>query len=162
MAAVGCGLLVAVAIECMAPLQKQPFDTSASDLAVYHELAHRGPGVVLELPMGDLVTVPSVIQQAPRMVYSTLDWHPRVNGYSGFVPPEYQAQSELLNAFPTGAALTVAKDLGVRYVVLDVGMRNGIMDYSASDARSLIAQLPSGTSAQLVGSAWLIELRNGP
>jgi len=157
-ALVAVAAIVAVGIECYAPVPHQVLDISPDALAVYRDLAKQGPGAVLELPMGDVRTIRGALLEAPRMVYSTLDWHLRVNGYSGFIPPEYTQESQVLNSFPSPAALLMARQLRVRYVVLEVGIRHGIPEYAPADAQAVVTQLPAGTKARLDGSAWLVDL----
>lgn len=147
-AAVGAAVLAELAV----PLQWSELPDDGSTLAVYRELARRPSGAVVELPM----MAPNhdafrwAVVEAPRMVYSTLDWHPRLNGYSGIVPPEYSADVQTLNAFPHEDAIRRARVRGVRYVILH------------PDAAPKLDELPPGTSAERHGKAWLVDLGPPP
>jgi len=129
-------------------------------LAVYRALADRPAGAVVELPM----MIPRensyrwAVVEAPRMVYSTLDWHPRVNGYSGFVPPGYDEDAAILDTFPAPAALQSAKEHGVRYVVLHLGTSQGYRLYSDDNAAARLRSLPPGATAERQGNSWLVDL----
>jgi hypothetical protein len=83
---------------------------------VYRWIADRpGDFAILELPLPN----PGVIwRNAPYVYWSTVHWHPLVNGYSGFVPPTYLQLRQLLQDFPDGLsrAALVARD--VRYIVI--------------------------------------------
>jgi len=131
--------------ELAAPVAWADLPHDRETLAVYRELAQRPAGVVLELP----IMVPHenafrwATVEAPRMVYGSFDWHPRVNGYSGFVPPGYEDDTVLLNTFPSPPALLRARQLGVRYVVFHAGA-------------------PAGYAATRYGRAWLADLGPQP
>ncbi len=158
-AAVGvCALML---LEFAAPLHRAKLPTDRSTLAVYRELARRPAGVVAELPMMD----PRVngeqwaYVEAPRMLYSTIDFHPRVNGYSGVVPPGYFETVGALNSFPSPDALRHASTLKVRYVVLHVGVREGYATLGPRRAADMLAAVPPGATVRRYGDSWLIDLR---
>jgi hypothetical protein len=129
-------------------------------LAVYRALAHQPAGAVVELPM----MIPHddayqwAVVEAPRMVYSSLDWHPRVNGYSGFVPPGYDEDAAILDTFPAPAAVQRARQHGVRWVVLHLGASQGYPMYSDATVATKLKALPRGATAQRHGRAWLVDL----
>ena len=52
------------------------------------------------------------------MALATDDFHPRVNGYSGFYPPEYPALAATLQELPGADAQAAICALHVRYLVL--------------------------------------------
>lgn len=82
-------------------------------------LAHRPPGVVLELPLPDpAIGAAWAYTEGPRMALATDDFHPRVNGYSGFYPPEYRALSATLQELPGAEAQAALCSLHVRYLLL--------------------------------------------
>jgi hypothetical protein len=156
--AVGVGAFML--LEFAGPVHRVELPTSEATLAVYHELARRPPGPVVELPMAGSVS-PShewPFVEAPRMVYGTIDWHDRVNGYSGSAPADYLANLASLNSFPSRAALDTARRLKVRYVVLHTGRYAGFQQYTDTQARAVIAALPPGTTAGRYGNSWLIDL----
>jgi hypothetical protein len=146
--------------ELAVPLPWADLAHDRQTLAVYRALAHRPAGAVVELPM----MVPRedgyrwAVVEAPRMVYSSLDWHPRVNGYSGFVPPGYDEDAAILDTFPEPAAVQRAREHGVRWVVLHLGTAQGYRLYSDATVASKLKSLPRGASAQRHGRAWLVDL----
>jgi hypothetical protein len=82
-------------------------------------LSHRPPGVVLELPLPDpRIGAAWAYTEGPRMALATDDFHPRVNGYSGFYPPEYPALAATLQELPGADAQDALCALHVRYLVL--------------------------------------------
>ena len=57
------------------------------------------------------------------MVLSAIDWHQRVNGYSGFFPNRYGDVAFQLNSFANGPpaspdAVALLRSLRVRYIVM--------------------------------------------
>ena len=109
----------------------------------------------------------------PRMVLATADWMPRLNGYSGFVPPDYPALVELANRFPDPASIAELQRRGVRYVVLhttplDTGLADttdlvnasGYASIDPARAAAMVSSLPPGTARNVTTTdgAILIEL----
>jgi len=146
--AVACALLLA---ELAAPLRWATLPHDADTLAVYRALDRLPPGAVAELPMADRHSPNDAWPntEAPRMLYSTIDWNPRVNGYSGLNPKGYAREAELLNTFPSDAALQRLQALHVRYVVWHP-IGNVL-------ARPLPV-LPVSLTARRLGDDFLIEL----
>ena len=96
------------------PLRLTPFPNSAPPL--YARLAQLPDGVVAELPMPTVTTLPGA---EPRYTYlSTFHWKPLVNGYSGYYPAGYLQGLQALEAFPDKRALQRLRDVGVTYVVV--------------------------------------------
>lgn len=155
------GVCAVMLLELAAPLHHAKLPTDRATLAVYRELARRPSGAVAELPMMD----PRVNGQqwayveAPRMLYSTIDSHPRVNGYSGVVPPGYFETVVAYNTFPSPDALGRASTAGVRYVVLHVGNRASYATLGPRRAADVLAAIPPGATARRYGDSWLIDLR---
>jgi hypothetical protein len=151
---------VVMLAELAVPLPWADLAHDRQTLAVYRALAHRPAGAVVELPM----MIPHdnayewAVVEAPRMVYSSLDWHPRVNGYSGFVPPGYDEDAAILDTFPAPAALQRAREHGVRWVVLHLGTSQGYPMYSDATVATKLKTLPRGAMAQRHGRAWLVDL----
>jgi hypothetical protein len=135
--------------------------TDGSTVAVYRALSHRPSGAVAEVPMVDprVNAAQWAYVEAPRMLYSTLDFHPRVNGYSGYIPPGYYESVDALNTFPSPPALQRASELGVRYVVLHVGRRAGYATVGPQRATEMLAALPPSASARRYGNSFLVDLR---
>ena len=152
--------LLAVCLDLAAPLPWAILPRDPKNLAVYRALAHDPPGAVVELPMADprLLGAGYAYIEAPRMVYSTLDWHPRVNGYSGFAPSTYLGDIDAFATLPDSAAFVHARGLKVRYLILHVGAENGNPAYSESQASRIVDSAPSGAEARRYPGAWLIDL----
>jgi hypothetical protein len=158
LAAVGVGAVMM--LEFAAPLHHATLPADRSTLAVYRELPRHPSGVVAELPMVDpRVGSDWAFVEAPRMLYSTIDLRPRVNGYSGYIPPGYYETVEAMNAFPALPALRRSRELGVRYVVLHVGQRAGAGTLGPKRAAEVLAALPPELTARRYGTSWLIDLR---
>jgi hypothetical protein len=148
-------------LEFAAPLHRATLPTDGSTVAVYRALSHRPSGAVAEVPMVDprVNAAQWAYVEAPRMLYSTLDFHPRVNGYSGYIPPGYYESVDALNTFPSPPALQRASELGVRYVVLHVGRRAGYATVGPQRATEMLAALPPSASARRYGNSFLVDLR---
>ena len=85
--------------------------------AVYDWLASQPPGVVCEYPVGNLEGRAGP-QDATYMYYSTLHWHPLVNGYSGFAPPSYQELLDRLADLPDDGSIAYLRERGVTYLLV--------------------------------------------
>ena len=143
--------------ELASPVPWAALPTDAATLAPYHALAHRPPGAVVELPVE--AAFPAVqFVGGPRMVYSTIDWHPRLNGYSGFFPTTLGSDARVLTGFPNPASLDLLRERQIRYVILHVGYESGFPVIPPAQAAAMVAALPRGATAEQVGSAWLIDL----
>jgi len=149
-----------ILLEFAAPVHRIVLPTDQATLAVYHELARRPPGAVAELPIAGHNSAfhewPFV--EAPRMVYGTIDFHNRVNGYSGSAPDDYLTNLASLNSFPSRGALATARRLKVRYVVLHLGRFDGYLQYTNAHAQAVVAALPKNATAKRYGNSWLIDL----
>ena len=151
-----CGFLL---LELAAPLTHVTLPDDARTLAVYRELARKPAGAVVELPIANPAVGGEWARiEAPRMLYSTLDFHPRINGYSGTSPTDYLGRRTRFNQFPAPISLRAARNLGVRYVVLHAGVYAGLLQYTDAQIRAIVARLPSGATAHRYGNAWLVEV----
>ena len=83
---------------------------------IYRVLRSAEPGVVLELPMPAADRLPG--NEASYLMWSTWHWHPLVNGYSGYYPPDYLRTLDRMRSFPDDAALDRLRALSVRYIVV--------------------------------------------
>ena len=154
-AAVGI-VLLELAITLVRPVLPQ----NESRIAVYEELAERPDGAVVELPMADPRQGGTewAFIEAPRMVYATRDWHPRVNGYSGNYPTTYINDVDIINDFPSRPARQHLARLDVRFVVLHTGSTSGYPQFTPAEAEAIVRQLPSGIEAEQFGDSWLLDL----
>jgi hypothetical protein len=151
----------ALLLELAAPMYRTVLPTDDATLAVYRALDHKPTGVVAELPIenpGRDGGVAWAFVEAPRMTYSSLDWHDRVNGYSGSFPDDYLANADSLNTFPSRASLVTARGLKVRYLVLHTGPYAGFAQWTRARVRAALEQLPPGATASHHGNAWLVDL----
>ena len=158
-AIIAVGLTVFLLVELATPVRYIPLPNDRRTLAVYRALKHRPPGAVVELPIqspSDSLAWASV--EAPRMLYSTLDLHPRVNGYSGSFPTDYFEHKDVFNQFTAPAALRAARTLGVRYFILHEDSYEGFPQYRAAQIATMLRGLPPTTHTSHLGSAWLIDL----
>jgi len=92
------------------------------------------------------------------MLYSSIDWHPRFNGYSGGFPDDYLTNTATLNEFPSAAALRTMRELHIRYAVLHTGRYSGVQQYTKAQVARILGELPPGARARRHGNAWLVDL----
>jgi hypothetical protein len=88
--------------------------------AVYKWLRDQPPGPVVEYPVGNLEGR-SGPQDATYEYYSTVHWHPLLNGYSGFAPPSYTALLNGLLDFPSANAIVYLRQRGAKYLLVHEG-----------------------------------------
>jgi hypothetical protein len=153
--AVAC---LAVLAELAGPLSWVTLPADKATLAVYHALAHDPPGVVAELPMATPVTPRWSFTEPVRMVWATIDWHPRLNGYSGYFPSTYPSEATVLATMPSPAAETLLRALHVRYLIIHVGKQAGWQMYTPAQAQQLVSQLGSGPVVTRYGPNYLVDL----
>ena len=154
----------------MAPVVDRPSVT-----AVNHALARLPDGPVVELPMGDTRGPYWAYVEAPRLSLTPIDWMPRVNGYSGYSPPDYEVSIDLFNGLAAGGpaspqALAHLDRLGVRYLVIrtepvDPSLTGpGVAFFDEAAAQRVVDALPAerveGVSRE--GAALLVRLREAP
>jgi len=122
------------------------------------ELARRTDtrGVVY-LPMNSNPQLDISIFQQPQNLYGETAHHrPTPNGYSGYIPPSYVAQSRALWTLPSPTAIALLQRLGIRYVVvhpsvggtpwsgLRVPRSAAPLRYIGRFGRDLLYELPPG------------------
>jgi hypothetical protein len=102
------GALVAIAIEFGSlPMYLREVPAPVPD--VYKFVRTLDPAVMIELPE----------PWSPWYVYwSTTHWRPLVNGFSGYVPPDYDETIKLMAGFPDDEAIARLRRLDVRYVLV--------------------------------------------
>lgn len=143
--------------------------------AVNHALAKLPHAAVVELPMGDSYEPSWAYVEAPRMVLSSIDWRPRVNGYSGYEPPLYHLTIETLNTLDDGGpasfdALGRLQHLRIGYIVIRMAPLDG--DWAAEGvsflgeeaAQRVVDALPPERVVKVSreGAALLIQLQPPP
>lgn len=125
------GLLVETRVDV--PVVRAP---DRHDWVAVNDLLRRQPtGLTVELPV---VSESSGwlwgYTEAPRMFLARRDRHPRVNGYSGFEPTDFERIASSLNTFPSSASVTWLRRLRVRYVAI----RGSVVGYYPPDQRRLV------------------------
>jgi hypothetical protein len=83
---------------------------------VYKIVHSAGPGVLVELPMPAPETLPG--RDSDYEYWSTSHWHPLVNGYSGYYPPDYIETVARMRTFPDDDSIARLRTLDVRYVIV--------------------------------------------
>ncbi|MGH9281173.1 MAG: hypothetical protein ACRD12_24190 [Acidimicrobiales bacterium] len=129
-------------------------------------------GAVVELPMGADAVWGFV--ESPRMVLSTIDWKPRVGGYSGYPAPNYGQTVFWMNSLDDGGparpeALDLLDRFRVRYIVIRLAPVDETWDLAGATyedeggAQTILRALPpervEGVTRE--GAAMLIRLRPG-
>ncbi len=152
---------VAVLAETATGIAAIEVPTASTQGAVNTFLATRPPGVVAELPiLGPAQGAAWAYVEAPRQLLSRVDGHPRVNGYSGFAPPDFDRLTQIVNSFPKPDAIRTLDDLGVRYVVLRTSIpvvlpsyhlplvAGEVGAYGTVQARLIVARIPADRLAR--------------
>jgi hypothetical protein len=168
-------VIVAILFENRLRVETTTIEPTRAAAAVNHELADRPDGLVLELPMLSSGSGAAwTFVEGPRMVASTIDWMPRVNGVSGYQPGLFDRLAPLMNLFPAPDAMERVDAMGVRYVIirttvpLDLGQHrrplfevDGIGVFDDAHARRVIDAIPDDRVARVqhLGSSYLVELR---
>lgn len=109
---VAAAVAVVAAVELATPLrfrEVQPFAPA------YTVLATLPPGPVIELPF--LANEGELHGHAKYMLRSTSHWMPLINGYSDYIPPEFQERARSLRGFPSRDAFRALAASPPRYAV---------------------------------------------
>jgi len=168
--------VVLVGAESATALQFSRVPDDDASTAVNEELDDREPGTVVELPLRSAEDGAAwALVEMPRQYLSTIDGNERLNGYSGFAPPDQGHLANALDTFPSTEALGVLRARDVRYVVLRMSLpvglapyeREGIEDaglgpYSEEQAAAIVDALPADVrNLGRYGDAYLLELMPG-
>lgn len=162
-ALVAAAVVAVLAVELWAPVPWRVVQAGPEVVAVYEALDELAPGPVVELPMGDpgagfgsgIVTW--AFAEPNRMLHSLIDRNPRVNGFSGFLPPRYFEIVARMTTFPSADARALLDELGVRYVLLHTGRAaDGARQFAEVDVRRILRALPEGWQASRHGRSWLL------
>jgi hypothetical protein len=139
---VASAVIALVALENASQTRLFPRPIGPGDEAVNRALAAAPPGAVLELPIATGVGPEPARMEAERFLLSTIDWQPRVNGYSGGYPPDYFLRAADLARFPAPRALRLLCELDVRYVVLRVADPASQPRLTSRQAARIVSRLP--------------------
>lgn len=150
-------------------------DNNPELTAVNYALARLPDAAVLELPMGDSWEPSWAYVEAPRMVLSSIDWRPRVNGYSGYEPPAYHYTVQTLNTLDDGGPATAEalgrlEHLRVGYIVIRMAPPDqdwaavGLSFLDEAGAQRVVDALPPEwiVNVSREGAAMLVQLRPPP
>jgi hypothetical protein len=110
-------LTIAAIVAAHVEALRAPFDLTWFEgmPGIYELLRDQPHAVVAEFPFDD----PQHTHESSYvMLYSTLDWHPRVNGHSAFIPRSYRDLYPQLTGFPDVHALDALRAAGVTHVVV--------------------------------------------
>ncbi|MEN3271781.1 MAG: hypothetical protein V7636_542, partial [Actinomycetota bacterium] len=170
--AVAVGLVL---LESTTAIETTQVEPTASGVAVNEALATLPEGDVVELPMRTSVDGAAwAFVEVSRQLAATEDWHPRLNGHSGFEPPGWPALGATVNTFPSPASLAALDEHHIRYVVIRTALpidlggvrselygRSGVGVASTRDALAMIAAIPREQLVRVdrYGDAYVIELR---
>ena len=102
------GVLVAIGVEFGSlPMYLREVPATVPD--VYKFVKALDPAVMIELPEPG---------SAWYVYWSTTHWRPLVNGFSGYVPPDYEETFELMRTFPDDEAIARLRQLDVKYILV--------------------------------------------
>ena len=94
-------VLVVVGLEYgSAPMTLAEVPTAVPDL--YKTIKQMEPSPLIEFPMADLDL------SVDYMYWSIYHWHPLINGYSGYIPPDYTETRRVMLSFPDARSLRAA------------------------------------------------------
>jgi hypothetical protein len=158
-------VLGAFAVVCLVTTIPVPptvaFDASGEPTAVNRALAHRAPGLVVELPWPACPGLDCLFTEPPRMIWSRFDWFPRLGGYSGYVPSYWQTAHQMLAGFPDQQSLEFLTSRGTSYVILRVTAGDQGARLSPEEAARLATETARSSlvgSVERFGADYLITL----
>jgi hypothetical protein len=138
----------------VAPVRLEHVTTGETLPPVYRFLAGRPPGEpVVEMPMG-APTYGAQNRNAVYIFHSVYHQQPLVNGYSGFIPPEYYALVREMQVFPSAATVERLDRWGVEWIVVHADRYR-----DAAGLRRRMDELSSVELVQDFGSTWLYRIR---
>jgi len=167
------GVVLLLGVETASALQFARAPDDDGSTAVNEALDERAPGVVVELPLRSPEDGAAwAFVEMPRQYLSRIDGNERLNGYSGFAPPDQGHLANALDTFPSAESLDVLRAREVRYVVLRMSLPVGLASYereaivaaglgayTEDEAAAIVADLPAGVRALgRYGDAYLLEV----
>jgi hypothetical protein len=156
-------VLVLVWLELLFRPPTATVDLSARATAANRALAAAPPGAVLELPEPLGPSYPYVT--ALRMVRSLDDYHPRIDGYSGGLPPQVSEWERLASRLAPARLVPYLRSYGVRYMLVHHAARACVSGYSDAElsviGRSLRRE-PGVQSIEEDGDGFLVTLSPAP
>ena len=98
-----------------------------------------------------------VFHNAPYLLESTRHWRPMVNGYSGYIPPSYDAHARAFADFPASDAIAALRAAGVTHVfVHDRSLR----DWTTNETADAVKRSPALRVVATDGDLTLYALVN--
>ena len=149
-------VLVAVGLESgAAPLRLTEVPRREPDLYTFikNSTDTTGRPVMIELPMESGFN-------SLYMFWSTRHWHSLVNGYSGFIPRDYEETVKIMRTFPDDRSIARLRRYNVRRIVVHdsyylAGERTALMLAMAQRADLI----PAGKYRDWIGMAQIFELK---
>jgi hypothetical protein len=111
---------------------------------IYAQLARLPAHAVVSLP--DYIGGPEWFEESDYQYYSTLHWHPIVNGYGRTEPPGYRERMARIETFPSRASADELRAIGADYLAFHAGRY-------AAGATAAIERTKSSAGFTLVGQA---------
>ncbi len=154
-AAIAAAILTAVAIAELAAPMTLP-DVPPVE-PVYKVLAKLPRGAVIEMPF--FYPEVGLFQHERYMLASTAHWMPLVNGYSDYIPPDFNDHVILLSSFPSRDSFKILEPNRVRYALFhmygyNTENRNEVltrMKQFESDLRPLYSDATGARLYEIVG-----------
>jgi hypothetical protein len=149
--------LVVAALEVWHSQPMHEIPTRASLPGAYSWLERRGdtkPILELPAPAGNNETE----LDAVRQFYILFHHHPRLDGCSGYVSPQYMTFRRLAQRFPDTKSMDAAHRLGARLVVIHF---NDYPPELQTRMKDRIAAEPRLIHVETFGSDWICELSAG-
>ncbi len=140
-------LLLLLSLGLLVPLKFYPVPKVADFPPEQKWLAtHYFGAPLIQFPIYSWNNEPEVELETLREYYSTIHWHPMVNGYSGFSPKEWENRvSWLQKNFPSVETISYLRNLGVKLVLVPVSwqgeMRAFNLNIVANFPKTLVYQL---------------------
>jgi hypothetical protein len=138
-------------------------DLSAQATAADHRLRRLPPGPVLELPEPIGPNFPYV--NAARELRSLIDRDPRVDGYSGNVPPLTTSVEYYASRVAVPELVPVMRRFGVRYLLLHAAPRPCEAGYGPDELSTLarvLQETPGVTALYAAGTDLVVLLAPAP
>jgi hypothetical protein len=107
-------VLAAIGLECgSAPLRLMEVPRATPDVYTFLQKVpgKQDQSAVIELPMSSGFNV-------FYMFWSTRHWRPLVNGYSGYIPRDYDETVKRMKTFPDAASIARLRTLNVEYILV--------------------------------------------
>jgi len=124
----------------------------------YALLAHLPPGPVAEFPF--FYREQDFHRHTIYILASTVHWHPLVNGYSDYFPPDFLQMVVPVSSFPNEESFRILRDHRTRYAVFHLN------DYDRRSRAKVLARIeqyrPYLRPIVTDGDSWLFEIVGWP